>query len=166
MVISAALDQWCPFKSPLSHALELIESSVVRPIRKWTLKEGSKAKKIIGGAIGLMTEWAGEVASRLQAWSLGTPPRAKEPAGTELELATHPVRAANDSPRNAGPLDRLRAIAAKRVLCTSEDANALICTAVYLQALESAENIDWLLSNGDVYDRLMEEGTRCFHTAS
>ncbi|KAG8958701.1 hypothetical protein FRC05_008717, partial [Tulasnella sp. 425] len=59
-------------------------------------------------------------------------------------------------PRRAEPVDRLKSMAAKRVICTSEDRNALIYAAVNLRAITSEEEASWLLSDDEFYSRLTE----------
>ncbi|KAG9039673.1 hypothetical protein FS837_000941 [Tulasnella sp. UAMH 9824] len=190
LAISAAVDLWCPFKSPLSRALQLIPPSVARPA--WhailstlsiTLTEAEKIKGIVGRAAGPMIRAAGQAAVRLKPWASGILRRAKDLAGTltkfvirqgpeetqasngALPSAKNPgpkytsnliSRIAEKVPRPAEPVEWLNAIAVKRILCTSEDPNALIYTGVNLCALESQELSEWLLSNEEVYDRLWE----------
>ncbi|KAG8940877.1 hypothetical protein FRC04_004987 [Tulasnella sp. 424] len=58
--------------------------------------------------------------------------------------------------RSGENIAQLEAIAAKRVLCTSEDFNALIYTAVNLHRMTSKESIQCFLCDETVYERLME----------
>ncbi|KAG9040782.1 hypothetical protein FS837_000190 [Tulasnella sp. UAMH 9824] len=67
-------------------------------------------------------------------------------------------RIANNIPRPGEPVSRLNAVAAKRVLCTSEDSNALIYTAVNLHALDALEDTVWLLSDDEFHSRLTKLG--------
>ncbi|KAG8902029.1 hypothetical protein FRC00_002731 [Tulasnella sp. 408] len=64
MAVSAAVDQWCPFKSPLSRALQLVPSSLSQPAwltllycLSWTSMKIVEAGRIIGNATGPMTKW-------------------------------------------------------------------------------------------------------------
>ncbi|KAG8925705.1 hypothetical protein FRC01_009800 [Tulasnella sp. 417] len=50
----------------------------------------------------------------------------------------------------------LEAVAIKRVLCTSEDFNALIYTAVNIQAIQEKESAVYLLQDGAAFRRLVE----------
>ncbi|KAG8938071.1 hypothetical protein FRC00_005332, partial [Tulasnella sp. 408] len=52
----------------------------------------------------------------------------------------------------------LHAVAAKRVLCTSEDFNALIFTAINLQAMTERESVQCLLDEDIVHKRLDDLG--------
>ncbi|KAG9020967.1 hypothetical protein FS837_007699 [Tulasnella sp. UAMH 9824] len=194
MAISAAVDQWCPFKSPLSRALQLIPPSVSRPV--WhtglysfsiALTEGEKVKAIIGRAAGPMIRSAKQTAVRLKPWASGILRRAKDFAATWTKFvirqgseetrdsygvpssARHSwpkyssnlvSRIAEKVPRPAEPVKRLNAIAVKRILCTSEDPNALIYTGVNLCALKSPRLSEWLLSNEEVYNRLWKAAER------
>ncbi|KAG8961038.1 hypothetical protein FRC05_006400 [Tulasnella sp. 425] len=63
---------------------------------------------------------------------------------------------AKNVPRRAEPVDRLKSMAAKRVICTSEDRNALIYAAINLQAITSEEEASWLLSDDEFYSRLIK----------
>ncbi|KAG9035461.1 hypothetical protein FS837_001920 [Tulasnella sp. UAMH 9824] len=200
MAISAAVDLWCPIKSPLSRALQLIPPSVARPA--WhailstlsiTLTEAEKIKGMIGRAAGPRIRSAGQAAVRLKPRASGILRRAKDLAGTLTKLvirqgpeetqasngalpsAKNPglkyssnlvSRIAREIPRTAESVDRLNVIAAKRILCTSEDPNALIHAATNLQALESRWYSNWLLSNEEVYDRLWDGASSCNCTSN
>ncbi|KAG8940879.1 hypothetical protein FRC04_004989 [Tulasnella sp. 424] len=64
--------------------------------------------------------------------------------------------------RSGENIAHLEVIAAKRVLCTSEDFNALVYTAVNLHGMTSKESIHYFLGDETVYERLKElwEGGR------
>lgn len=194
MAISAALDQWCPFKSPLSRTLQLIPHPVAQPAwhtvltcLSWAFTGAEKAKMAFGRATGPMTQRARQAAAYFQP-CLGTLSRAKFIAGTLIKPVIRRVlertqglresssfaerpgqryasnsvsRIAAKIPRPAEPVYRLNAIAVKRILCTSEDANALIYAAANLQTMESLECIEWLLSDEEVYGRLWEGVVHC-----
>ncbi|KAG8934604.1 hypothetical protein FRC01_001705 [Tulasnella sp. 417] len=66
----------------------------------------------------------------------------------------HIRRAGEDS-------DALKAVAIKRVICTSEDSNALIHAATNLQAYKNREGLRDLLQDDEFHDRLRD----LFHTA-
>ncbi|KAG8912117.1 hypothetical protein FRC01_005283 [Tulasnella sp. 417] len=192
MAVSAALDKWCPFKSPLSRAFQSIPPSVARSTwlitlycLSWAFNKSVKAKRIIGRATGPMAKWAGQAASHLQVRLLRILSRGKEfvynatgfivhrTSGNTFEPSPWSWRGfwleieyrimsqgywsfqlLRNIPRPAEPVDRLNAIAAKRVLCTSEDANALIYAAVNLHALSSPGDCHWLLCDGELCNRL------------
>ncbi|KAG8899678.1 hypothetical protein FRC00_001100 [Tulasnella sp. 408] len=182
MAVSAAVDQWCPFKSPLSRAFQTIPPSVARPVwlimlycLSWALIKIAKAGQITRNSTSPMTRWVGQTASYLRLWSLGALSSGKELVqkttrfvarrvlGKTLEPSNGssvPMYVVLNIPRPAEPVERLHAIAARRVLCTSEDANALIYTAVNLHALDSSEDIQWLLCDVEFYCRLREEWER------
>ncbi|KAG9023864.1 hypothetical protein FS837_005596 [Tulasnella sp. UAMH 9824] len=191
MAVSAAVDQWCPFKSPLSRALQSVPSSISQPVwltllycLSWTSIKIVEAGPVIDNVIGPMTTWVGQGASYLRARSLGILSSSKKLVGKmtrsvvrrvlgkTLELSggsSWPMeatvlsrdnwvsRVAQSIPRPAESVDRLHAIAARRVLCTSEDANALIYTAANLHALDSPEDIQWLMCDAEFYGCLKGE---------
>ncbi|KAG8906346.1 hypothetical protein FRC01_008044, partial [Tulasnella sp. 417] len=194
MAISAALDHWCPFKSPLSRALQLIPPSMVQPgwhailsclswaltvavavrdrmravgraaspitqlARQSTLHIRPHALKLLSGAKGLATTM-----SRLCIRCVPQKPEDNPPGASVLPVRPQQrytsdlvSRLAESIPRPAEPTDRLKAIAAKRVLCTSEDSNALVYAAVNTEAMKSVTDIEWLLSDNEFYNRLAE----------
>lgn len=75
-------------------------------------------------------------------------------------MVVHIVDQALD--RSGENVAQLEAVAAKRVLCTSEDFNALLYTAVNLHRMTSKESIEYFLGDETVYERLKElwEGGR------
>ncbi|KIO21987.1 hypothetical protein M407DRAFT_28472 [Tulasnella calospora MUT 4182] len=88
MAISATLDQWCPFKSPLSRTLQLIPPSVAQPAwhtilacLSWAFTGAVKAKMTIGKAAGPMIQSAGQAAAYVRPWALRITSRAKSIAG-------------------------------------------------------------------------------------
>ncbi|KIO24298.1 hypothetical protein M407DRAFT_26318 [Tulasnella calospora MUT 4182] len=58
--------------------------------------------------------------------------------------------------RTAEPVNQLTLIAAKRVICTSEDINALLYAAINLQAIRSTEEVRWLLDDDELYSHLSD----------
>lgn len=51
-------------------------------------------------------------------------------------------------------VERLRSIAAKRVLCTSEDSNALVYTLISLNAVKSEYEALWLANDAEFHARM------------
>ncbi|KAG8963408.1 hypothetical protein FRC05_004749, partial [Tulasnella sp. 425] len=90
-------------------------------------------------------------------WSL---PSWKEVWGPVVRVVNQALDQALD--RSGENVAELEAVAAKRVLCTSEDFNALLYTAVNLHGMTSKESIESFLGDETVYKRLEElwEGGR------
>lgn len=136
MACSAAIDHSCPFQRPLSRILQLFLPRVTRFILKAVGACISMVRSLLrqfGGALGLYTL-----------------------AFYDQRRSSFALWLANDGRRPPEPVERLRAIAAKRILCTSEDTGALICTAINFQALKSKEDIMWLLDDEEFYDHLTD----------
>lgn len=136
MACCAAIDDWCPFKSPLSRILQFFLPRVAAFI--W---------KAIGAFISM---------ARSSLRLFGVVSRRHTLAFHNQLRSRSALRLATVGRRSPEPVERLRAIAAKRILCTSEDTNALIYTAINLQALKSKEDIMWLLDDEEFYDRLTD----------
>ncbi|KAG8963402.1 hypothetical protein FRC05_004743 [Tulasnella sp. 425] len=155
MGIVGAWDRWCPFKSPLSHLLQILGNLI-----KW---QSITARKLANNGKIFFTNFPPKMAqgspSFLPAWRevWGTVVRiVKEGWGTVVRIGN---RALDRSGENVAQLE---AVAAKRVLCTSEDFNALIYTAVNLHGMTSRESIQSFLGDETVFERLRElwEGGR------
>ncbi|KAG8963715.1 hypothetical protein FRC05_004549 [Tulasnella sp. 425] len=165
MAVCAACDHWCPFKSPLSHLLQLTPTPIAKFIWRaalifldWTLAVLSKCKLIIINAARPLRQISGPATrsylsntmkilrsarlsiSRftqiLTRWSLGDDVTSPKPVGGIVPWLTENV------PRPAEPVGRLKSMAAKRVICTSEDTNALAYAATNLQSIASSEEAE------------------------
>ncbi|KAG9029639.1 hypothetical protein FS837_003503 [Tulasnella sp. UAMH 9824] len=170
--ICVALDNWCPFKSPLSHLLKSTPRPLVHPAWRsslhllcWTLAAFSKTRLLIIPTTDRIKQvaWHGisscltgtRTALLIVRTFLSNAIQAEnetslESAGGVISWLTHNI------PRLPEPRDQLKLIAAKRVLCTSEDSNALVYAAVNLRAITSREGSQWLLGDDEVYHRLRE----------
>ncbi|KAG8963404.1 hypothetical protein FRC05_004745 [Tulasnella sp. 425] len=141
MGIVGAWDRWCPFKSPLSHLLQGLGNQIKRL--------SIAARRLAHNVKRFFTHFSW---NKIQ-WSL--------PSWKEVwDMVVHIVDRALD--RSGENLAELEAVAAKRVLCTSEDFNALLYTAVNLHGMTSKESIQCFLGDKTVYKRLEElwEGGR------
>ncbi|KAG9049905.1 hypothetical protein FS837_008667 [Tulasnella sp. UAMH 9824] len=164
LAICAAWDQWCPFKSPLSHLMQYAFPPVFL---------------LFGRTLGTFFRWsaicfeqAEQLVLRLFV-GLTRFPRSREPnsptsrsfSGTHQSrhhialdvwgwFLAHMRRAGEDS-------DALKAVAIKRVICTSEDSNALVHAAINLQAFKNRDSLCELLQDDEFHDRLRD----LFHAA-
>lgn len=105
MAIAAALDQWCPFKSPLSRGLQLVPPSVTRlawhtvlTCISFALTRVVKAKRVISRKAGPMPQWMRQAAAHLRRWASWI--------RSHRRLKTSPTRLPNSSPAKCSPIPR------------------------------------------------------------
>lgn len=163
LAICAAWDQWCPFKSPLSHLLHFsfppifillgriwgiciynsaiflrgAEQLVYRFVSGWPLAHSRQPGSSTSTWIKTMPRSSKSIASATQRWFLAH------------------IRRPGEDP------DHLKAVALKRVICTSEGSNALIHAAINLQAYKNQDGLRQLLQDDEFHDRLRD----LFHVA-
>ncbi|KAG9038112.1 hypothetical protein FS837_001314 [Tulasnella sp. UAMH 9824] len=163
VAIAASWDKWCPFKSPLSHFLQIIGQFIRNhwplyylvlalisiPYFLSVLVTGimSQAKEIIRTAENFGTEYLGN-RSRVPRSLLKFCKTHLEELFEDVELAV--------APWSGEGATYLKAVAAKRMLCTSEDFNALIFTAINIQAIAEREGTHYLLDDDTVHGRFYE----------
>ncbi|KIO21809.1 hypothetical protein M407DRAFT_28626 [Tulasnella calospora MUT 4182] len=187
IAVAASWDQWCPFKSPLSHLLQ----SSGQAFSKHKLVQAFKREFDKGGLLygiitiplvvvfllpSILVASIALLAIRLirnaktflvhRIWdrsqsspellSLGGDVWAK--AGGQVFNAIENIIGGmiDGLPGPGEGIAQLRAVAAKRVLCTSEDFNALIYTGINLLALKEKESARHFLEDDAVHDRLDE----------
>ncbi|KIO21992.1 hypothetical protein M407DRAFT_28474 [Tulasnella calospora MUT 4182] len=90
---SAAADQWCPFKTPLSHALRGVPPPMAQPAwhiilycLSWGMTKAKKAKGIISKMAGSITQHVGQLVAHLRSWASGILSRTRDIARTSPEL--------------------------------------------------------------------------------
>lgn len=164
MAIAASLDQWCPFKSPSSHFVQLIIQAFVKQERlnrsiAWVFIH---TYAVVSSIIIL----AKRLISNVRVF-LAHKVRSRSPSYTgPLSLGYDVWRTAfnrgvdviESMPRPGEGIVQLKALAAKRVLCTSEDYNALIYTGINILAIKEGETVRYLLDDNAVHQRMEELG--------
>ncbi|KAG8911902.1 hypothetical protein FRC00_005623 [Tulasnella sp. 408] len=168
--VIAVLDKWCPFKSTLSHFLQLLDeiSTKYKPIRYLVaplvfipcflpLYTVITIISVIAGFwMGLriyIGVFRGEVPDLLRGdrGPLDGILRESNRVSASIirQLTTSLV------PRGKA-IAFLRAAAVRRVICTSEDFNALVYTAINIQAMRGKEGAKYLLKDDTVHERFKE----------
>ncbi|KAG9036311.1 hypothetical protein FS837_001702, partial [Tulasnella sp. UAMH 9824] len=163
-------DKWCPFKSTLPHLLQLFEKAyqpftppkylvvalVIIPPMFPILAVMIVIVLIAGlneGVNVVYFDVSRQIPDSLQnaGGALGALWRESWQASTRIvrQLTTSVI-----PPGEALPF--LRAAAIRRVICTSEDFNTLIYTAVNMEAIREKEGAEYLLKDDTVHERLKE----------
>ncbi|KAG8913067.1 hypothetical protein FRC01_004758 [Tulasnella sp. 417] len=173
----ASCDPWCPFKGPLSHLLHVLYKFTWK---RWILLffaiclVGSICMfgLLLGGIFGitggcLSFAFVGllviriiqkrRASARMQDASQKTEDLSFGQDILWMASATTKRFLASLIPRQEDTA-YLEAVATKRVLCTSEDFNALIYTAVNIQAFREKKSAIYLLQDGAAFRRLLELG--------
>ncbi|KAG8943815.1 hypothetical protein FRC04_002509 [Tulasnella sp. 424] len=135
----AAWDHWCPFKSPLSH--------IIQPILK-------HLADIVGRIAGIL--WAyGVTTFEWLKYRLGFTDW-ETPFATWIsyraESATEWIKSRGQRP--ADGTDQLKVIALRRVLCTSEDSNAIVHAATNTQSISQSKLLGQILNDDELRGRL------------
>ncbi|KAG8938072.1 hypothetical protein FRC00_005333 [Tulasnella sp. 408] len=163
MAIIAFLDQWCPFKSPLSRFLHLTGQLIdnywqVRYLMILLLYFPWLVAVSIVYIIlrGRQLARALEIFVARRVWNHSqVPSEFRPPWQGFMSMASDLVERASD-PRSEERIAYLLAVAAKRVICTSEEFNALIYAATNIQAMTELESARCLLDDDVAYKRLDE----------
>ncbi|KAG8937982.1 hypothetical protein FRC00_006315 [Tulasnella sp. 408] len=177
MALVSSWDRWCPFKSPLSRFLQLLSHFMIQHRKA----QASMLSLAMAGAIYMMAYgdtllgvfgatliilfaallygriiWG----DRLNHWvraahynSLNLPTWLENPWKSRCAMIKRVV--ASSVPARE-EIAYLQAAATQRVLCTSEDVNALIYTAVNIEAMEEKQSALFLLEDDVTFRRLME----------
>ncbi|KAG8967083.1 hypothetical protein FRC05_002297 [Tulasnella sp. 425] len=140
MAMCAAWDHWCPFKSPLSH--------LSQPIFKHSAETFGRIVRNLGwGGVTAMT-WL----VRRLGFGLGSP-------GFQLWRSNVWYHAGKIpqwfKQRPADATDQLQVIALKRVLCTSEDPDAIIHAAANMQSISQTQLLSQILNHDETWKRLV-----------
>lgn len=161
MAIAASWDQWCPFKSPLSHFF-LLTGRFIEKYRQF--KYLMLVLLFIPYRVSVLVAYTILRARQLIRWGerfvagrLGNgfqaPLELKTPWQGLWWMAKRMVDQAC-SPRVGETTAYLRAVAAKRLLCASEEFNALIYTGINIQAITEQESATCLVDDDAVHERL------------
>lgn len=165
MAIAASWDQWCPFKSPLSHLLQLTVQGLMKYRSLWYIIGYGVAvfgfvMALLAGIIILAVRLTHNAKEFLAYWLWSksrSSPQFLSLGGDVWRTAFDGLALVIDNIPNPGEgITRLQAEAAKRVLCTSEDSNALIYTGINLQAMKDRDSARHFLSDDAVHKRLEE----------
>ncbi|KAG8952103.1 hypothetical protein FRC04_005103 [Tulasnella sp. 424] len=156
LAICAAWDQWCPFKSPLSHLLHFSFPPIFILLgRIWGTCIYNCAMFLKGAEQLVYRFISRQPSSSIGRWLKGVPRSSKSIASATQKWFLAHIRRPGEDP------DHLKAVALKRVICTSEDSNALIHAAINLQAYKNQDGLRQLLQDDEVHDRLRD----LFHAA-
>lgn len=159
--VCAAWDQWCPFKSPLSYFLHIT-------LRPSLLLLGRTAAA--GIYVSLTTFKRVKHSIQTVILPLISPGQRVRRSDVSLEEVAKLARKLAESvlvwlqTHSSRPADHpedLKAAVVKRVICTSEDSEALVLAATNLQAYKDDEGLHRLLQNDEFHDRLHD----LFHTS-
>lgn len=161
VAIAASWDHWCPFKSPLSHFLQLIGQFIRNywPLYYLVLALVSVPYFLSALATGIIlgakhiTRMAKEFGAKFLGNRFRVVPILLESCKRLLQDVFRSVEL-DVSPYSGEGAAYLQGVAAKRMLCTSEDFNALVFTAINLQAMTERESIQCLLDEDTVHKRL------------
>ncbi|KAG8917496.1 hypothetical protein FRC01_002408 [Tulasnella sp. 417] len=158
---SAAFDPWCPFKVPWSRIVRLMACASVA-VATWLGACCTATGVFVARSITVAAQrtilifeppnpeaeerlrgiWFSDVREFAEAYTTG-------PAKAYRELSSGATRSA-ESP------DDLQIIALKRVMCTSEDCNALIYSAVNLQVIRDQKALSSLAKDAEFCNRLSD----------
>ncbi|KAG8948923.1 hypothetical protein FRC00_008397, partial [Tulasnella sp. 408] len=160
--IAGAWDQWCPFKSPLSHLLQFIGHTIMKyETLHYLFKPVSGTIYILTFSLLSITVVATRFSRNTRQFltilldNKSHHDRVYIPLWEGVwSIITQKIDRILDRSGEATPY--LQVVAAKRMLCTSEDFNTLIYTAINLHRVASSQTTRWLLSDDDVWDRLKE----------
>lgn len=161
MAIMASLDPSCPFQSPSSHFFQLI----IQEVGKHKLLQSplTMVFRYVGGMVACIIILAIRLTRNAtifisRAWSRSRRDSTLLSVGIDVwEMAFKGVSDAIASiPRPAEKPTELRVVAAKRVLCTSEDFNTLVYTGINLLAIKEKESAREILDDDAVHQRLGE----------
>lgn len=152
IAIFAAWDQWCPFKSPLAPLMRT-------PLRRSIALSGKIAAPCIYFVyVGLKRVGR---SLRLDLWSRHRSGQVTDDVETEsaesaaIDVANAAFLWFTSATHHVGEdPETLKVASLKRVLCTSEDPNALVYAAVNLQAIKRKESLQWLLGDSEFHDHL------------
>ncbi|KAG8943812.1 hypothetical protein FRC04_002506 [Tulasnella sp. 424] len=135
----AAWDHWCPFKSPLSH--------IIQPILKHSVDTIGRIVGISGSYAVITIEWLvyrfrhGD--APFKSWMSVIPDRAHS--------ITEWIK--NRGQRPADATDQLKLVALKRVLCTSEDSNAITHAATNTRSITQSQLLSQILNDDELRSR-------------
>ncbi|KAG8899697.1 hypothetical protein FRC00_001091 [Tulasnella sp. 408] len=125
MAILTAWDHWCPFKSPLTHLMQ--------PIMKHTIAAFGRVTSLPVSLAVMTFQWlahiirSGFVPFTVEVWIEDYGFSTLRFGGAVLHRAKNISNwFQSHSERNADAIDYLEVMAVKRVICTSEDPNALV----------------------------------------
>ncbi|KAG8932768.1 hypothetical protein FRC01_012397 [Tulasnella sp. 417] len=155
-----AFDEWCPFKLPWSRIVRPGVCAIVAAVA-WVGQSSLAISRLIGTSIitapqffhhssdlenGSQSDWRGiksdEAKELMTLLTAGPEPAYKKflPVGT----------------RTSEEPDVLKAKALKRVICTSEDRNALVYSAINLQALQNQPALSSLAKDRVFCERMFQ----------
>ncbi|KAG9040820.1 hypothetical protein FS837_013053 [Tulasnella sp. UAMH 9824] len=163
MAIMAFLDQWCPFQSPLSHFLQLAGRFVQRHRRVWLFILALTSIPVLLSVLAVyITLRARQLARKAKIflarrlWTGYPVPLEFRPSLESFGEDAMDIVIRACSFRSGETTTHLQTVAAKRVLCTSEEFNALVYTAINIQAITESECAEGLLDDDAVHERLGE----------
>ncbi|KAG9028814.1 hypothetical protein FS837_003777, partial [Tulasnella sp. UAMH 9824] len=161
MSTCAAFDPWCPFKMPLSRIIRVVVSATAA-ITVW-LALGSLAMLIFLtiSMINAISQAIFVCRSIHLAGQQHRPPIPTDGLGELVPQFIMGIAGIYQVTRFVGMRspedpDDLKIIALKRVLCTSEDRNALIYTAINLQCIRDENTLSFLAKDEEFRNRLYE----------
>ncbi|KAG8922817.1 hypothetical protein FRC00_006987, partial [Tulasnella sp. 408] len=148
MAILTAWDHWCPFKSPLTHLMQPMVKHTIPALGRVTSLPASLAVVTFQWVVHTVSVFVGKGREddRFDTWSL-------------WEVALYEARDISKwfqhhSERNADATDYLEVMAVKRVICTSEDSNALIYAATNGQTIVDKPLLLQMLTDDECKNRL------------
>lgn len=163
VAIMAFLDQWCPFKSPLSHFLQLAGRFVQRHRRVWLFILALTYIPVLLTVLAVHVILRARQLARKakifftrRLWTGYPVPLEFRPSLESFGEDAMDIVIRACSFRSGETTTHLQAVAVKRVLCTSEEFNALVYTAVNIQAIMEPECAERLLDDDAVHERLGE----------
>lgn len=145
----AAWDQWCPFRSPLSHAMQVTLIPFIRILGRALIScycTSARTKEWVNQRLNGML--SGRNPSTLPTQS---PTRFEKQYRLEREAGMLYEALGSRSPES---VDQLKLIALKRVIAISEDPRALTYAALNIRSIYKKEDIRSLINDVEFLERL------------
>ncbi|KAG8943811.1 hypothetical protein FRC04_002505 [Tulasnella sp. 424] len=146
----AAWDRWCPFKSPLSHLIQSLLQYSVDIAGRIVGISGSFAVTAIGWLVCRLKHGDAPLEGFMEA----IPDRARDIAEWFKDRGQRPADAT----------DQLKVIALKRVLCTSEDSDAIVHAATNAQSISQGQLLGQILNDDELRSRFETLDTISFES--
>ncbi|KAG8924891.1 hypothetical protein FRC01_010924 [Tulasnella sp. 417] len=139
MAFCAAWDDWCPFKSPLSH--------LTQSVLQYSMGILGRIMGILVAYAFVAFDWVAYKCTYEDASFVGSRPAALNQARTIGKwFICH-------AQRTADATDYLKFVALKRVLCTSDDPNALVHAATNAQSISQGHLLKQILNDSELRSR-------------
>ncbi|KIO26956.1 hypothetical protein M407DRAFT_23781 [Tulasnella calospora MUT 4182] len=149
----AAWDQWCPFKSPLSHAMQITIISFTR--LSWRVLISCYCASVQS------KEWVNQRLKGMLGSRDPSPTESPTAFGKQWKLQKEAetwYEALVSRPPES--VDQLKLIALKRVIAISEDPRALTYAALNIRSIYQKDDILSLINDVEFFDRLRRLGLK------